>query len=157
MLLSLLYAVWLDSRQATVIVGSVVGSALLAATLTACWHLNYRDDSITPSGLYATATHHDVRLLAKDVATINAQRFGDPASMPVLVELNSEMQPDPVLGWYLHESQVRWVRCDHWRRHSTHARSLHTGQQLAECNRQHLYGEQLSSLFPLAAHRFECG
>lgn len=109
MLLSLLYAVWLDSRQATVIVGSVMGSALLAATLTACWHLNYRDDSITPSGLYATATHHDVRLLAKDVATISAQRFGDPASMPVLVELNSEMQPDPVLGWYLHESQVRWV------------------------------------------------
>ena len=109
MLLSLLYAVWLDSRQATVIVGSVVGSALLAATLTACWHLNYRDDSITPSGLYSTATHRDVRLLAKNVATISAQRFGDPASMPVLVELNSEMQPDPVLGWYLHESQVRWV------------------------------------------------
>ncbi|MFN8443190.1 MAG: hypothetical protein U0175_20615 [Caldilineaceae bacterium] len=109
MLLAVLYAVWLDSRQATAIVGFIVGGGLLAITFSANWHLNYRESAVTPAGLYATATHPDVRRLAKDVATISTQRLGDQASLPVLVELNSEMQPDPVLGWYLHASQVRWV------------------------------------------------
>lgn len=109
MLLAILYAVWLDSRQATVIVGFVVGVGLLAATFSASWDLNYRESAVTPVGFYATVTHPDVRRLAANVATISAQRMGDPASLLLLVELNSEMQPDPVLGWYLHASQVRWV------------------------------------------------
>ena len=76
MLLSILYAVWLDSRQAAAIVGFVLGGGLLATTLSACWHLNYRESVVTPAGLYATVTHPDVRRLATDVATISTQRLG---------------------------------------------------------------------------------
>lgn len=109
LLLTLLYALWINGRQALVILGYLSTAVLFVATLSANWQLNYHDDAVTPDGFYASATHVDVRRLASDVATISAQRYGDAASMPVLVELDSNMQPNPILGWYLHESQVRWV------------------------------------------------
>ena len=107
------------------------------------------------AGFFATVTDPDVRNLASDVATISAQRRGDPAVMPLVIELSAEEQPNPVLGWYLRNSQnVSWSPGAGIDPKADPAPLLIAPtRRRTGITQRDLYGQQLSHRHPLAALR----
>jgi hypothetical protein len=110
LVLLILYAVWVDARQALLVGANSLCALLLLVNIGASWRLNFWNDPTRPSGLNAVFTHPDVRRLVADIATLSAQRRGDPGSMAVQAESNADMQAEPVLGWYLRRMrQLEWT------------------------------------------------
>lgn len=108
LLLIVAYALWLDGRQARVVMGSGVGLVLLLWMLGSSWALNVHFDLPYPDGFFASYTNPDARTLASAVETLSAQRHGDAGEMAFQVEMAGA--PDPVLGWYLRDMRnLTWV------------------------------------------------
>ncbi|MDQ3248088.1 MAG: hypothetical protein M3Q45_02655, partial [Chloroflexota bacterium] len=86
----------------------LTGGLLLLLTLAAGWQLNQNVDLAYADGFFAEVTDPALRQLATDIATLSAQRQGDPTQAPVQVQMAA--QPDPVLGWYLRDlRRLTWV------------------------------------------------
>ncbi len=108
LLLLAAYALWLNGRQALLVIGGSVAIILLLWTLNSAWALNHHFDLRHPDGFFRTYTNPDARELADAVQMISAQRNGDPGELQLQVEM-MEM-PDPVLGWYLRDMRnLEWV------------------------------------------------
>ncbi len=108
MLLFAAYGVWVGWRQSQWLGGLLITLLLLAADLSSLVQLNHISDVTLPDGLFARETDPDVRLLSMDVATLSAQRVGDPGEIPVQVQRNASI--DPVLAWYLRDMRrLTWV------------------------------------------------
>jgi len=88
--------------------GGLFGGVLLVISFATSWQLNQQFDLAHPDGFFAEFTSPEVRQLAADVATLSAQRSGDPEDAPLQVQMGA--QPDPVLGWYLRQMRrLSWV------------------------------------------------
>ncbi len=102
------YGVWAGWRQGRWLGGLLVTLLLLAANLSSLVHLNHISDVTMPDGLFLRETHPDVRRLSMDVATLSAQRVGDPGEIPIQVQRSASI--DPVLAWYLRDMRrLDWV------------------------------------------------
>jgi hypothetical protein len=107
-LLVLAYALWINGRQARLVIGSGMGLLLLLWTINSTWALNQHFDLYYPDGFFAGYTNPDVRALADAVAMLSAQRHGDATELALQVEMAGV--PDPVLGWYLRNMRnLTWV------------------------------------------------
>jgi hypothetical protein len=107
-LLILAYALWLDGRQARLVVGSGVALFLALWTFSSMGALNHHFDIRYPDGFFASATDPDVKRLVTAIAMLSAQRHGDATEMAIQVQMNGA--PDPVLGWYLRDMRnLSWV------------------------------------------------
>lgn len=108
LLLVVAYALWIDGRQARIVIGSGVAVILLCWTISSAWALNHFSDLRHPDGFFQSYTNPDVRELADAVEMLSAQRFGDATELPLQVEMVGT--PDPVLGWYLRDMRnLEWV------------------------------------------------
>ncbi|MCX6044743.1 MAG: hypothetical protein NT075_06480 [Chloroflexi bacterium] len=108
LLLVIAFAFWSERRQTRFIIGSFVGAGLLILTIANSWQLNQRFEVAHPQGFFAEYTHPDLRRLVIDLATLSAQRNGDPDEAPLQVQMAG--RPDPVLGWYLRNMRrLTWV------------------------------------------------
>lgn len=108
LLLVVAYALWIDGRQARLVIGGGVAAVLMLWTLSSCWSLNHHNGLMHPDGFFATYTNPDVRVLADAVETLSAQRHGDATELPLQVAMDGS--PDPVLGWYLRDMRnLSWV------------------------------------------------
>ncbi len=106
--LTVVYALWIDSRQARLVLGSWIGLLLLLWTVSSTWALNHHFDLRYPDGFFSGYTNPDVQALADAVAMLSAQREGDATEIALQVQMNGT--PDPVLGWYLREMRnLTWV------------------------------------------------
>ncbi len=92
------YGVWTSWSRARWALGVLLLVILFTGSLRSMWQLSQIDLPVRPDGFFATTTHPDVRNLATDLATISAQRTGDPGELRVQVQMIDD--PDPVLGWY---------------------------------------------------------
>lgn len=111
-LLVVLFALFVDWRQAWASAGAYLAVVLLLATLSSLWQLNGRALINRPEGFWAEVTASDVRHLVADVQTLSAQRMGDATQIPLLVQMDAPggRLPDPVLGWYLRNMRhLEWV------------------------------------------------
>ncbi|MBV7329523.1 hypothetical protein KFU94_15005 [Chloroflexi bacterium TSY] len=103
-----LFGLWANWRLSLLLTGLFAASLLLLVTSSSMWQLSHSFDLKAPDGLFAEVSDPDVRQLATNIATISAQRAGDPGEMPLQVQ--SGAGPDPVLGWYLHSMRrLTWV------------------------------------------------
>lgn len=108
LLLVVAFAFWSERTQTRFIIGSFVGLLLLSVTVASSWQLNQRFEVAHPQGFFAEYTHPDLRRLVIDLATLSAQRNGDPDEAPLQVQMAG--RPDPVLGWYLRNMRrLTWV------------------------------------------------
>ncbi len=108
LLLVIAFAFWSERTQTRFIIGSFVGLLLLTITIASSWQLNQRFEVAHPQGFFAEYTHPDLRRLVIDLATLSAQRNGDPDEAPLQVQMAG--RPDPVLGWYLRNMRrLTWV------------------------------------------------
>jgi 4-amino-4-deoxy-L-arabinose transferase-like glycosyltransferase len=108
LLLVVAFAFWSERTQTRFVMGSFVGLLLLIVTIASSWQLNQQFDVAHPQGFFAEYTHPDMRRLAMDIATLSAQRNGDPDEAPLQVQMAG--RPDAVLGWYLRNMrQLTWV------------------------------------------------
>ncbi len=108
LLLVVAFAFWSERRQTRFFIGGFVGLLLLLVTVASSWQLNQRFDVAHPEGFFAESTHPDLRRLVLDMATLSAQRNGDPDEAPLQVQM--AQRPDPVIGWYLRNMhQLTWV------------------------------------------------
>lgn len=103
-LLVVLFALWVNARQALLAAALFAGCLCFLATLSSSWQLNMVFDRMKPDAFFAEVTDPDVRTLAENVATLSAQRVGDPDQLPLFVEMRGV--PDPVLAWYLREMRA---------------------------------------------------
>ena len=88
---------------------AVVGVALLVASFSATWRLNFEQDSRRLTGFFAETTHPDVQQLALNVARISAHRLGDATELPVQMVVGPSLTPNPALSWALREMRnVSW-------------------------------------------------
>ncbi len=106
--LAILFMLWSNRRQMRFVFGGLAAALLLLITFAASWQLNQQFDLAYPNGFLAELTSPEVRQLATDVATLSAQRSGDPED--ALLQVQMAAQPDPVLGWYLRRMRrLSWV------------------------------------------------
>jgi hypothetical protein len=108
LLLLAAFGVWAGWRYARWLGGLLVTVLLLAANLSSLVQLNHINEVTLPDGLFAQETHPDVRRMRMNVATLSAQRIGDPGEIPIQVQKGASI--DPVLGWYLRDMRrLDWV------------------------------------------------
>ncbi len=106
--LTVAYALWIDGRQARLVLGSGLGLLLLLWTVSSTWALNHHFDLRYPDGFFSGYTNPDVKELATAVAMLSAQREGDATEMALQVQMDGT--PNPVLGWYLRDMRnLTWV------------------------------------------------
>lgn len=102
------YGLWTDWRCAIWLLGLLLVGSLLVASARSTWRLNFQHLPTRPDGFYRVTTHPDVRNLAADLATVSAQRTGDPGELPLQVQEGGEHEP--LLGWYLRGMRrMDWV------------------------------------------------
>lgn len=105
---ALLFGLWASWRLSLSLIGLFSALILLLVTSSSMWQLSHSFDLKTPDGLFVDVSAPDVRQLATNIATISAQRAGDPGEMPI--QIQSGAGPDPVLGWYLRSMRrLTWV------------------------------------------------
>jgi hypothetical protein len=95
------FAIWISRRQALLVGMSLLGAALLAASLSATWRLSFENDPRRLAGFFAATTHSDVRQLALDAARVSAHRLGDASELPVQIVTGPSLTPNPSLSWAL--------------------------------------------------------
>jgi hypothetical protein len=101
------YSVWGGWRQARWLSGLAITGLLLVANVSSLLLLNQSSD-IVADGFFSRMTHPEVRRLATDMATLSAQRIGDPGEIPV--QAQRDVSVDPVLAWYLRDMRrLEWV------------------------------------------------
>ncbi|MEZ4620127.1 MAG: hypothetical protein R2867_32120 [Caldilineaceae bacterium] len=108
LLLVVTYALWIDGRQARIVMVGTVTTLLLLWTLSSSWALNHHFDLRYPDGFFASYTNPDVTALVDNIKMLSAQRHGDATEIAIQVEMDET--PDPVLGWYLRDMRnLTWV------------------------------------------------